>query len=90
MQSQIWSQKMTYVNEIATGQLRSFIEKIERLEEEKSSITADIKEIYSEAKNTGFDIKVIRMVIRLKKMDRSDRHQQEEILELYKRALNID
>ena len=71
---------MTYVNEIATGQLRSFIEKIERLEEEKSSITADIKEIYSEAKNTGFDIKVIRMVIRLKKMDRSDRHQQEEIL----------
>ncbi len=81
---------MTYVNEIATGQLRSFIEKIERLEEEKSSITADIKEIYSEAKNTGFDIKVIRMVIRLKKMDRSDRHQQEEILELYKRALNID
>lgn len=81
---------MTYVNEIATGQLRSFIEKIERLEEEKSSIAADIKEIYSEAKNTGFDIRVIRMVIRLKKMDRSDRHQQEEILELYKRALNID
>ena len=81
---------MTYVNEIATGQLRSFIEKIERLEEEKSSIAADIKEIYSEAKNTGFDIRVIRMVIRLKQMDRSDRHQQEEILELYKRALNID
>ena len=81
---------MTDVNAIAAGQLRSFIERIERLEEEKSAIAADIKEIYSEAKNTGFDIRVIRMVIRLKKMDRSDRHQQEEILDLYKRALNLD
>jgi uncharacterized protein (UPF0335 family) len=81
---------MTEVGGVAADRLRSFIERIERLEEEKAAMAADIKEIYSEAKGTGFDIKVIRMIVRLRKMDQSDRHEQEQILDLYKRALDID
>ena len=82
--------KMTEVGGVAADRLRSFIERIERLEEEKAAMAADIKEIYSEAKGTGFDIKVIRMIVRLRKMDQSDRQEQEQILDLYKRALDID
>jgi uncharacterized protein (UPF0335 family) len=82
--------KMTEVGGVAADRLRSFIERIERLEEEKAALAADIKEIYSEAKGTGFDIKVIRMIVRLRKMDTSDRQEQEQILDLYKRALDID
>jgi uncharacterized protein (UPF0335 family) len=81
---------MSEVGGIAADRLRSFIERIERLEEEKAALAADIKEIYSEAKGTGFDIKVIRQVVRLRKMDQSDRREQEEILDLYKRALDIE
>jgi uncharacterized protein (UPF0335 family) len=81
---------MTEVGGVAADRLRSFIERIERLEEEKAAMAADIKEIYSEAKGTGFDIKVIRMIVRLRKMDQSDRQEQEQILDLYKRALDID
>ena len=81
---------MTEVGGVAADQLRSFIERIENLEEEKSILSADIKEIYSEAKGTGFDIKVIRMIIRLRKMDQTDRQEQEQILDLYKRALDIN
>ena len=81
---------MTEVGGVAADRLRSFIERIERLEEEKAALAADIKETYSEAKGTGFDIKVIRMIVRLRKMDTSDRQEQEQILDLYKRALDID
>ena len=81
---------MAEVGGVAGDQLRSYIERIERLEEEKAALAADIKEIYSEAKGTGFDIKVIRMIVRLRKMDTSDRQEQEQILDLYKRALDID
>jgi|TARA_B100001964_G_scaffold130495_1_gene144220 uncharacterized protein (UPF0335 family) len=81
---------MTEVGGIAADRLRSFIERIERLEEEKAALAADIKEIYSEAKGTGFDVKVIRMVVRLRKMDQSDRQEQDAVLDLYKRALDID
>lgn len=81
---------MTEVGGVAADRLRSFIERIERLEEEKSALAADIKEVYSEAKGTGFDVKVIRQVVRLRKMDQSDRREQEEILDLYKRALDIE
>ena len=81
---------MTEVGGVAADRLRSFIERIERLEEEKSALAADIKEIYSEAKGTGFDIKAIRMIVRLRKMDQSDRQEQEQILDLYKRALDIN
>jgi len=66
---------MTEVGGVAADRLRSFIERIERLEEEKAALAADIKEIYSEAKGTGFDIKVIRMIVRLRKMDTSDRQE---------------
>ena len=81
---------MTEVGGVAADRLRPFIERIERLEEEKAALAADIREIYSEAKGNGFDAKVIRMIVRLKKMDQSDRQEQEQILDLYKRALDID
>ena len=81
---------MADVGGVAADRLRSFIERIERLEEEKAALAADIREIYSEAKGTGFDVKIIRQVVRLRKMDQSDRREQEEILDLYKRALDID
>jgi len=81
---------MVDVGGVSADQLRSFIERIERLEDEKATLAADIREIYSEAKGTGFDVKIIRQVVRLRKMDQSDRREQEEVLGLYKRALDID
>ncbi len=81
---------MVEVGGIAADRLRTYIERIERLEEEKAALAADIREIYLEAKETGFDIKVIRMIVRLRKMDQTDRQEQEQILEVYKRALDID
>jgi len=69
--------------------LKSFIERIERLEEEKSGIAADIKDVYSEAKGTGFDVKVMRQIVRLRKMESADRAEQEELLDLYKAALGM-
>ncbi len=80
---------MTEVGGIAGDRLRSFVERIERLEEEKAALTADIREVYSEAKGTGFDVKILRQIIRLRKMDVSERQEQEEILDIYKRALNM-
>ena len=74
---------------IAADRLRSFVERIERLEEEKQALSADIREVYSEAKGTGFDVRVLRQLIRLRKMDSSDRSEMEEILILYKRALDM-
>jgi len=80
---------MTEVGGIAGDRLRSFVERIERLEEEKSALAADIREVYSEAKGAGFDSKVLRQVVRLRSMDQSDRHEQEQLLDLYKQALDI-
>ncbi|NQV46160.1 MAG: DUF2312 domain-containing protein [Rhodospirillaceae bacterium] len=80
---------MSDVGGVAGDRLRSFVERIERLEEEKAALAADIKEVYSEAKGSGFDVKILRQVVRLRKMDQSDRHEQEELLDLYKRALDI-
>ena len=73
---------------IATDRLRSFVERIERLEEEKRALAADIREVYSESKGAGFDVKVLRQLIRLRKMDKEDRNQMEEILSVYERALD--
>lgn len=81
---------MSEVGGIAGDQLRSYIERIERLEEDKANIAADIKEVYAEAKGTGFDIKIMRQLIRLRKMEDNDRSEQEEILDLYKRAIGMD
>lgn len=69
--------------------LRSFIERIERLSEEKDGIAQDISEVYSEAKGTGFDVKVMRQVIRLRKMEVESRRELEELVDLYKRALGM-
>ena len=73
----------------AKDQLRSFIERIERLEEEKKALADDIREVYSEAKGTGFDTKVMRQVIRLRKMESADRQEQEAMLDLYLSALGM-
>ena len=73
-----------------TGQrLISFIERIERLEEEKAGLASDIKDIYAEAKGTGFDVKTMRKIIRLRKMDTDKRHEEEALLDLYKTAIGI-
>ena len=74
---------------VAAGQLRAFIERIERLEEEKKTISEDIKEIYAEAKGTGFDTKAVRVIIRLRKKDQAERQEEEAILDLYKAALGM-
>ena len=69
--------------------LKSFIERIERLEEEKKGIADDIKDVYAESKGTGFDPKIIRQVVRLRKMATDDRQEQEELLDTYMRALGM-
>ena len=73
----------------AEGKLRSFIERIERLEEEKAALAADIREVYSEAKGQGFDTKIMRQVVRIRKLESADRQEQEAILDLYLTALGI-
>lgn len=72
---------------VAADRLRSFIERVERLEEEKAAIMNDVKEIYAEAKGEGYDVKTLRQVVRIRKMDRAERQEQEAILELYLSAL---
>ncbi|MEO9614192.1 MAG: DUF2312 domain-containing protein [Nitratireductor sp.] len=74
---------------VAAGQLRAFIERIERLEEEKKTIADDIKEVYAEMKGTGFDTKAVRTLIRLRKQDQAERQEAEAILDLYKAALGM-
>lgn len=77
------------VGGVAGQRLRSFIERIETLEEEKAALAEDIKEIYSEAKGTGFDVKAIRKIIALRKIDAEKRREAEEILDLYKTAIGM-
>ena len=74
----------------AAEQLRSFIERVERLEEEKSALTADIREVYAEAKGQGFDTKIMRQIIRLRKLDTADYQEQQALLDLYKGALGME
>jgi uncharacterized protein (UPF0335 family) len=74
----------------AKEQLKSFIDRIERLEEERAALSADIKEVYSEAKGTGFDTKIMRQIIRLRKMDKADYQEQEALLDLYKQAMDME
>ena len=77
------------VQGIAAGQLRSIVERIERLEEEKKAIADDIKDVYGEAKGNGYDTKVLRTIIRLRKQDANEREEQDAILDLYKQALGM-
>ena len=80
---------MVDVGGIVSERLRTIIERIEQLEEEKSALAEDIREIFSEAKAAGFDVKILRQVIRLRKLDNTDRQEQEAMLDLYKRALDM-
>ncbi len=77
------------VGGVAGQRLASFIERIERLEEEKTALMEDIKEVYAEAKGVGFDVKTMRKVISLRKMDNEKRRESEELLELYKSAVGL-
>ena len=74
---------------VDNGQLRAFIERIERMEEEKAAIGADIKEIYAEAKGNGFDTKILRRIVNIRKQDANERMEQEALLETYMRALGM-
>ncbi|MFC4349313.1 DUF2312 domain-containing protein [Kordiimonas lipolytica] len=78
---------MVQAGGVAGEQLRSFVERIERLEEEKKGIAEDIKEIYASAKSVGFDVKILRQVIRVRKMDQADRQEQEALLDVYLHAI---
>ena len=75
--------------DVTSERLKSFIERIERLEEEKKGIADDIKDVFAEAKGTGFDVKIMRQVLRLRKMEANDRQEQEELLDVYMRALGM-
>ena len=81
---------MAEVGGIAGEQLRSYIERIERLEAEKSALANDIREIFADAKGNGFDVKIMRQIVRLRKMDNQDRAEQEELLILYQHAIGME
>lgn len=74
---------------VAAEQLKSFIERIERLEEEKAGIAGDIKDLYAEAKGTGYDVKALRKIVSLRKKDHAERQEEEAVLELYMQALGM-
>ena len=74
---------------VAQDQLRAFVERIERMEEEKAAIAADIKEIYAEAKGNGFDTKALRKIVSLRKKSQTDRQEEEAILAVYMHALGM-
>ena len=75
------------LNSTAQGRLKSFIERVERLEEDKAAIANDMKEVFAEAKGEGFDVKIIRKIIRLRKQDKVKREEEEALLELYLQAI---
>jgi uncharacterized protein (UPF0335 family) len=74
---------------VAADELRQFVERIEKLEEEKSGIAGDIKDVYAEAKGRGFDTKIIRKIIAMRKRDHAEIKEEEAVLELYLHALNM-
>jgi uncharacterized protein (UPF0335 family) len=73
----------------AKDQLKAFIERLERLEEEKKATSDDIRDVYAEAKGTGFDTKALRTIVRLRKMDTDERREQQEVLDTYLHALGM-
>lgn len=75
---------------VESTKLKSYIERIERLEEEKKALSSDITDLFSEAKSNGFDVKTMRQVLKLRKMKTNDRTEQEYLLDLYKRALGME
>ncbi|MCC7428909.1 MAG: DUF2312 domain-containing protein [Alphaproteobacteria bacterium] len=83
------AEKKAQTGGIAADRLRSIIERIERLEEEKKALAGDIRDIFAEAKSAGFDVKVLRQVLKIRRMDQSEAEEQESLLEVYKRALGM-
>ena len=80
---------MTEVGGIAADRLRSLIERIERLEEEKKALSGDIRDVFAEAKSAGFDVKIMRAILKLRKMNAADRDEQEFLLDSYRKALDL-
>lgn len=80
----------TGASEVNAGHLRAFIERIERLEEEKKALAGDIKDVYGEAKANGFDVKIMRKIVSLRKQDRDSRIEEETVLDLYLAALGMN
>ncbi len=80
---------LTELDGLACKQLKSFVEQIERLEDERATLGADIRKLLAEARTAGFDTKIMRQVIKLKKMDTAEREGQQDLLELYKQAVGI-
>ena len=80
---------MSQTGGVAAGPLKSFVERIERLEEEKKGIADDIRDVFAEAKGQGFDTKIMRQVIRLRKKDVAERQEEEALLDLYMHALGM-
>ncbi len=78
------------VGGVAGKRLKSLLERVERLEEEKSALSEDIKEVYSEAKGTGFEPRIMRRIIKLRKMDVEKRREEDELMELYKAAIGME
>ena len=81
---------MAEVGGIAAERLRQFIERVERLEDERKALGADIREVYSEAKAVGFEPKIMRQIVKLRAMDGDDLKEQESLLEVYKHALGME
>lgn len=75
---------------VSAEQLRLFIERVERLEEEKKGITDDIRDVYSEMKSNGYDPKIVRQIVKLRRMETHDRQEMEALLDTYKSALGLD
>ena len=80
---------MAEVGGIATDRLHSLIERIEKLEEDKKEISTDIREVFAEAKSAGFDVKIMRAILKLRKMNAADRDEQEFLLDTYRKALDM-
>jgi uncharacterized protein (UPF0335 family) len=80
---------MVDTGSIAADRLRAFIERIERLEEDRAALNSDLKEVMSEAKGAGFDIKTIRQIVLLRKLEPTERIEQEQLLEIYRSAVGI-
>ena len=81
--------KTADVGGVAGERLKSFIERVERLEEEKRALAEDIKEVYSEAKGVGFNVKIMREIVKLRRLDSDDRDEQDALLDLYARAVGM-
>jgi uncharacterized protein (UPF0335 family) len=83
------AEKQQPATRFAKDQLKAFVERIERLEEEKKATSGDIRDVYAEAKGTGFDTKALRTIVRLRKLDTDERREQQEVLETYLHALGM-